>query len=196
MPRPWPKRHLLCRVDSRFSEDGFAVIPRVLSEPELADWRAVVRNAVTEQPPPAGHTGPYFLWPQFPPTGHPLLELYTAGRIPDLVQELLRPGLTPQPPTFGQIALTLPPHVHRPGGPHIDGLTPTEPDGRPGTFTVLAGVLLTDQRDQDRGNLWVWPGTHRHRSPRPLAPGGDRPARRVRRHGWRTTGTLAACDAF
>ena len=114
-----------------FAEDGFAVIPGVLSEPELADWRAVVRNAVAEQPPPAGHTGPCFLWPQFPPTGHPLLELHAAGPVPDLVQELLRPGLTPQPPTFAQIALTLPPQ------------------------------------------------------PRPLAPGGDRPAQRVRRQGWK-----------
>ncbi|MFC1439717.1 CehA/McbA family metallohydrolase [Streptacidiphilus sp. N1-10] len=143
-----------------FAEDGFTVIPGVLSEPELARWRAVVRTAVSEDPPSEGHSGPYFLWPRFPSTGHPLHELYAASRVPDLVRELLRPGLTPKRPAFGQIALTLPPHPHSPGGPHIDGLTPTEPDGRPGTFTVLAGVLLTDQRDQDRGNLWVWPGTH------------------------------------
>lgn len=143
-----------------FAENGFAVVPGVLSEAEQVGWRAVVHAAVAEQPPSVGHSGPHFLWPQFPPTGHPLLELYAASRVPDLVRELLRPGLTLQPPGFGQIALTLPPHRHRPGGPHIDGLTPTEPDGRPGTFTLLAGVLLTDQREQDRGNLWVWPGTH------------------------------------
>ena len=143
-----------------FAENGFAVVPDVLSESERDCWRAAVHAAVAEQPPPAGHSGPHFLWPRFPPPGHPLLELYAASRIPDLVQELLRPGLAPQPPTFGQIALTLPPYIHRPGGPHIDGLTSTEPDGRPGTFTLLAGVLLTDQSEQDRGNLWVWPGTH------------------------------------
>jgi ectoine hydroxylase-related dioxygenase (phytanoyl-CoA dioxygenase family) len=42
---------------------------------------------------------------------------------------------------------------------HIDGFPP-EPDGRPGTFTMLAGVLMSDQRGPDAGNLWVWPGTH------------------------------------
>jgi ectoine hydroxylase-related dioxygenase (phytanoyl-CoA dioxygenase family) len=42
---------------------------------------------------------------------------------------------------------------------HIDGFPP-EPEGRPGTFTMLAGVLMSDQREQDAGNLWVWPGTH------------------------------------
>ena len=25
---------------------------------------------------------------------------------------------------------------------------------------MLAGVLMSDQRGQDAGNLWVWPGTH------------------------------------
>ena len=29
-----------------------------------------------------------------------------------------------------------------------------------GTFTMLAGVLMSDQRGRDAGNLWVWPGTH------------------------------------
>jgi ectoine hydroxylase-related dioxygenase (phytanoyl-CoA dioxygenase family) len=40
-------------------------------------------------------------------------------------------------------------------------LTPPEADGRPGTFTLLAGIFLTDQARIDAGNLWVWPGTHR-----------------------------------
>jgi Phytanoyl-CoA dioxygenase (PhyH) len=41
----------------------------------------------------------------------------------------------------------------------VDGLTPGEPDGRPGTFSLLAGMWLTDQ-SADRGNIWIWPGTH------------------------------------
>src|SRR5262249_14561620 len=40
-------------------------------------------------------------------------------------------------------------------------LTPPEPDGRPGTFTMLAGIFLTDQVREHAGNLWVWPGSHR-----------------------------------
>ncbi len=44
---------------------------------------------------------------------------------------------------------------------YIDGLTPPEPSGRPGTFTCLAGIFLSDQAAADSGNLWVWPGSHR-----------------------------------
>jgi hypothetical protein len=43
----------------------------------------------------------------------------------------------------------------------MDGLTPVESDGRPGTFTMLAGVILSDQTRPMMGNLVVWPGTHR-----------------------------------
>ena len=59
-----------------------------------------------------------------------------------------------------QLSLNVPPFDHRPGGPHLDGLAPPEPDGRPGTFTLLAGILLTDQAAEEMGNLWVWPGSH------------------------------------
>jgi ectoine hydroxylase-related dioxygenase (phytanoyl-CoA dioxygenase family) len=58
-----------------------------------------------------------------------------------------------------QLALNIPPFPHKPGMHHIDGYPP-EADRRPGTFTLLAGVLMSDQLDQDAGNLWVWPGTH------------------------------------
>lgn len=30
----------------------------------------------------------------------------------------------------------------------------------PATFTMLAGLWLTDQTELNRGNLWIWPGTH------------------------------------
>jgi ectoine hydroxylase-related dioxygenase (phytanoyl-CoA dioxygenase family) len=59
-----------------------------------------------------------------------------------------------------QIALCLPPFPHSPGGGHIDGCEFDE-DGRPGSFTMLIGVLLSDQTRENTGNLWVWPGTHR-----------------------------------
>ena len=60
-----------------------------------------------------------------------------------------------------QIALNIPPYPHRPGIPHIDAGNP-EPTTEPvnGTFTLLAGILMTDQLTENSGNLWVWPGTH------------------------------------
>ena len=75
-----------------------------------------------------------------------------------LAESLAGPG-TLEVPGQVQVALNIPPFPHRPGMHHIDGFPP-KPDGRPGTFTMLAGVLMSDQCGQDAGNLWVWPGTH------------------------------------
>ena len=91
---------------------------------------------------------------------HGLLRFYRASAIVDLAAGLLRPDLPPQEPAFAQLAATIPPWPHRPGGPHVDGISPPSSDGTPGTFSLLAGAWLTDHREPDQGNLWVWPGTH------------------------------------
>jgi Phytanoyl-CoA dioxygenase (PhyH) len=57
-----------------------------------------------------------------------------------------------------QVATTLPPWNHVPGGPHIDGHSPSADP--PGSFTLLAGILLSDQSASAAGNLWIWPGSH------------------------------------
>jgi hypothetical protein len=93
--------------------------------------------------------------PRFGPAGHPLLDFHRQVGIAELAGALLRPGLGLEEPDFAQVTTTVPPWPHRPGGPHVDGLTPPAPDGRPGTFSMPAGVWLTDQRQQQRGNLWV-----------------------------------------
>jgi hypothetical protein len=146
---------------AEFAEQGFVVVPGVLGNEQLLQARAVVTALLDEQPAPAGHVGPHFLWPHFDPQGHPLLDLYRQMPIAELAGQLLRPGLAVQDPEFAQVATTIPPFPHRPGGPHVDGLTPGEDDGRPGTFSLLAGVWLTDQSMPHQGNLWIWPGTHR-----------------------------------
>ena len=56
------------------------------------------------------------------------------------------------------MALNIPPYPHRPGAPHIDG---HRPDEKIGSFTMLAAIFLTDESTPNRGNLWVWPGSHR-----------------------------------
>lgn len=151
-----------------FRQQGFVVVPGVLDERQLACGRRTVTAMLTAQPPPAGHCGPYFLWPRFDSTGlpgegghdHGLLRFYRASAIVDLAAGLLRPDLPPQEPAFAQLAATIPPWPHRPGGPHVDGISPPSSDGTPGTFSLLAGAWLTDHREPDQGNLWVWPGTH------------------------------------
>jgi len=142
-----------------FRRQGLVVIPDVLSGEQLTAARVTVAAMLARRPHAEGHVGPYFLWPRCGAAGHPLLDLYHRVGVGRLAAQLLRPDLTVQVPDFAQVATTIPPWPH-PGGPHVDGLTPGEPDGRPGTFSLLAGVLLTDQRQPNRGNLWVWPGTH------------------------------------
>ncbi|MBX6354317.1 MAG: phytanoyl-CoA dioxygenase family protein [Micromonosporaceae bacterium] len=143
-----------------FREQGFVVVPDVLTGDQIASARAVVKTLLEKKPYAEGHVGPYFLWPRFRRANHPLLDLYRAAGIGQLAAELLRPGLAVDDPDFAQVATTIPPWPHRPGGPHVDGLTPPEPSGRPGTFSLLAGVWLTDMSRRHRGNLWAWPGTH------------------------------------
>jgi hypothetical protein len=143
-----------------FRRQGFVVIPGVLSGEQIEAGRKVIAAMLAEQPFAEGHVGPYFLWPRFGSAGHPLLDFYREVGVAELAGQLLRSDLAVQDPDFAQVATTVPPWPHRPGGPHVDGLTPGEADGRPGTFSVLAGVWLTDHGQRHCGNLWVWPGTH------------------------------------
>ena len=168
----------ITRADiAAFREHGYVVVPGVLDYRLLASGRAIAAAMLAAEPPAAGHTGPYFLWPRFggadgnvPGNGGPdnsgpdntgLLAFYRESGIGQLAAGLLRPDLTVEEPGFAQLATTVPPWPHRPGRPHVDGITPPDPDGRPGTFTLLAGSWLSDQSTPYQGNLWVWPGTHR-----------------------------------
>jgi hypothetical protein len=159
-----------------FRERGFVVIPGVLDERALACGHRIATAMMTAEPPPPGQAGPYFLWPRFAParaggSEHGLLRLYRQCGIADLAAQLLRPELPPDDPDFAQLAVTIPPWPHRPGGPHVDGISPPLAPGEPGTFSMLAGVWLTDQSERHQGNLWVWPGTH-HRAGAWLAESG------------------------
>ncbi|GAA3006440.1 hypothetical protein GCM10010519_42520 [Streptomyces lactacystinicus] len=144
---------------SSFRRDGYCVLPGLLDAGLIRRWRSLLGRHIAVAPPAPDHTGSYFLWPPLAQDTE-LRDLYEISGIADAVQPFLRVGLGLPAPEVAQLAFTLPPHPHRPSAPHIDGLTPTEDDGRPGTFTLLAGLLLTDQRQRDRGNLWVWPGSH------------------------------------
>jgi hypothetical protein len=149
----------------RFREQGFVVIPGVLGERLLTLGHRVATAMLTAEPPPAEARGPYSLWPRFAEPGgrahdHGLLRFYRESGIAALAAGLLRPDLPPEEPDSAQLAVTMPRWPHQPGGPHVDGLSPPEPSGRPGTFSLLAGVWLTDHSENSRGNLWVWPGSH------------------------------------
>jgi hypothetical protein len=142
-----------------FAGQGYLVVPRVVPRPLIDDARLQIQSIVAREPPPAGQHGPYsyFLASAGLPT---LCALLYGSPALSAAESLIDPGRFESPDQV-QISLNVPPFDHRPGGPHIDGLAPPEPDGRPGTFTLLAGIMLSDQAAEQMGNLWVWPGSHR-----------------------------------
>ena len=143
----------------RFARDGYLVVPDVVPEPLLAAADAEVDGLLDDVPPAEGTGGPGpNLW--FPPRAR----LPSCDRVlrdsPALgiAEELVAPSPLDHAFDHIQIATTVPPFHHVPGGPHIDGHRPG-PDA-PASFTLLAAVFLTDQRASRSGNLWVWPGSH------------------------------------
>ena len=140
-----------------FAERGFLVLPGVVPR-ELVQAAARALDQLIEREPPGDDVrGPFNYFPEAARAPE-LAALLMRSRAFGLAEALTGPG-TLVAPWQVQVALNIPPFPHRPGMHHIDG-SPSEPDGRPGTFTMLAGVLMSGQRGPDAGNLWVWPGTH------------------------------------
>jgi hypothetical protein len=88
-----------------------------------------------------------------------------------------------EPVTTGQIALSFPALKAPPGPPHphLDGMYTPEngvPAGSVLSFTMLAGIVLSDVDTPSAGNLVAWPGSHlvlekhfRERGPQSLLAG-------------------------
>jgi Phytanoyl-CoA dioxygenase (PhyH) len=141
-----------------FARDGYMVVRNVIPASVRNRALARIEALLEEQPVEAGHTThSYWLAADREPE---LIALVTDTPALALAEALTSPRMI-APTRYLQVALTFPPYRHIPARGHIDGLTPTEPDGRPGTFTMLAGVILSDQTRPMMGNLIVWPGTHR-----------------------------------
>ena len=152
--------HTLTVTDMRsFAGDGCVVVPQVVPAPLLGDAMTRIDELSRLQPAPTGHRGHWSYWLR-EDDHRRFLPLLMNSPAFALASSLVGPEPL-EPPDFTQIALCIPPWNHRPGGPHIDGLATAEQDGRPGTFTLLVGIFLTDQSVEDMGNLYMWPGTHR-----------------------------------
>ncbi len=137
-----------------FAERGFVVIPQAVPQYLIAAGSRTIDALMERKPPSADVRGNHFYWPEAVNVPS-LIALLTESPAFSLAESLTGPG-TLEVPWQVQVALNIPPFPHRPGIPHIDG-SPAEPDGRPGTFTLLAGVLMSDQLDQDAGQ-------HQHRN--------------------------------
>jgi hypothetical protein len=144
---------------SEFAERGYIVIPQVVPAGILGRAAQRIDALVDADPPAADTRGPHFYWleaKEEPDLIAPLTGSPAFGFAADLAGRD-----TLDVPWQVQVALNIPPFSHRPGIPHIDTSNP-EPVDAPAfsTFTLLAGILLTDQLTENSGNLWVWPGTH------------------------------------
>lgn len=141
----------------RFAVDGYVVVPGVVDETLLGAADAEVDALMSESPAPEGTVGPHFAF--LPPDRLPAADaaLRGSGAL-GLADELVAPHHLDHALDHIQVALNIPPHPHRPGAPHIDGHRPGEEIG---SFTMLAAIFLSDESTPDRGNLWVWPGSHR-----------------------------------
>ena len=140
-----------------FAQRGFLVLPGVVPQALVDAAARAIDELIDREPPGADARGPFNYFPEAARAPE-LAALLTGSPAFGLAEALTGPATLVAPEQV-QVALNIPPFAHRPGMHHIDGFPP-EPGGRPGTFTMLAGVLMSDQRAQDAGNLWVWPGTH------------------------------------
>jgi hypothetical protein len=142
-----------------FAERGYVVIGNVIPHHLMSAAMLHIDGLIENKPPPSDRRGFHFYWQDDLPPSDPLRSLLTDSPAWDVAEALIKPLRFAVPPQ-AQVSLNIPPWPHRPGGPHLDGLTIKEPSGRPGTFSLLAGIFLTDQQSRDMGNLWVWPGSH------------------------------------
>jgi hypothetical protein len=143
----------------QFGRDGYLVVPGLVPPEAVTDANAAIDALIAADPPPEGITGHHFYFERIEDQPA-LVRLLTGTRAYSMAEQLTARGALEGPPDV-QVALTFPPYRHQPGAGHIDGLREIMPSGGPRSFTMLVGVILSDQSADDMGNLHVWPGTHR-----------------------------------
>jgi hypothetical protein len=136
-----------------FGIRGYVLIRNVIQPDILAAASTAIDRLVDEQRPPEGYVGHHFYWLSTL-DGGPLPALFYDTPVRSLAQSLVDPGEIEIAFDQVQVALNIPPFSHRPGCHHLDGYQ--EGEQIPGTFTMLAAVLMTEQRIENSGNLWVW----------------------------------------
>jgi hypothetical protein len=143
----------------QFGQAGYLIVPNVVSEDLLRTADNEVDQLLSAVAPDEGSGGSGAnLW--FRPRSElPGCDgaLRRSGAL-DIANELVVPFGLDHAFDHIQVATTVPPWSHAPGGPHIDGHGPDQDP--PATFTLLAGILLSDQSAPGSGNLWIWPGSH------------------------------------
>jgi hypothetical protein len=130
----------------RFANDGYLVVPGAVPDHLLRAADAEIDLLVRREPPPENNVGPhfYFLAPAQLPAADAALR--RSGALA-LAEQLVAPNSLDHAFDHIQVALSIPPYPHRPGGPHLDGHRPEQ--DRPGSFTMLAAIFLVDESAPD-----------------------------------------------
>lgn len=149
---------------TEYAERGYLVVPGVVAADVITGAQRRIDETIAADPPAPEHVGHHFYFPKAADEPALIAPLTAVGRSGlsgfQYAEALTGPGVLVEPPQV-QVALNIPPFSHRPGRPHIDASNAEpSPEVTPSTFTLLAGVFMTDQLSEDSGNLWVWPGTH------------------------------------
>ena len=110
-----------------FADCGYLLLRGVVPRDLIDDASRSIDDLIARQPPPMGAQGPYFPRVTNVETFLPLLLRSSAFALAESLVGVGRLTI----PREAQVALNIPPHLHRPGGPHLDGVSITEPDGRP-----------------------------------------------------------------
>jgi hypothetical protein len=148
-------------------DDGYLLLPGIVPRAMVdAALRAINASLGSEGLPKeqlAGYRARTFT-PELV-SSEPLLRLFRDSPLGAVCESALGAGNL-VPPGEAQIALRFPTSGAGagPAVPHIDGISSPGNGVPPGTlyhFTGLAGVFLSDVPEPDRGNLTVWPGSHR-----------------------------------
>jgi hypothetical protein len=145
--------------------DGYVVVPELVPAARRDAALRAINRSLGQGLPPADL--PVFRSRSFCPELQReavILDLLRATPAWSLAESLLGEGRV-ETVRSGQIALAFPQaEPPAPPYPHLDGLhTPTNgvPAGEVRSFTLLAGIVLSDVTQPGAGNLTVWPGSHR-----------------------------------
>lgn len=143
---------------TQFVRDGFLIVPGVVSEASLADVDVEFERVMAEQPP-AGEGAPHHSAFVAPGTVPACTSAFDTSPARSIAESLVEPHHLKHIFDHVQLCTNPPGHSHRPGSPHIDGMG--HGPQRPETFTMLAGIYLDDETEPERGNVYMWPGSHR-----------------------------------
>jgi Phytanoyl-CoA dioxygenase (PhyH) len=143
--------------------EGYATIPALVPAPPVAAALKAINHSLGRGLPPEQMTT--YRSRSFCPElqrERVILDLFHETPVRAAAESLL--GRIDEVRT-GQIALAFPQmEPPAPPYPHLDGLhTPTNgvPAGEVRSFSLLAGVMLSDVESPGAGNLTVWAGSHR-----------------------------------